>query len=73
MAVYYFSRTAITFLRVLHLGNNRTQGPFQARERDLGCSGGLVPPGEETIQRPVPGPQRPIPGPTPIPATISPN
>jgi hypothetical protein len=42
VAVYYFSRTAITSLRVLHLGNNRTQGPFQARERDLGCSGGLV-------------------------------
>ena len=30
-------------------------------------------PGEETIQRPVPGPHRPIPGPTPIPATISPD
>jgi hypothetical protein len=33
----------------------------------------LYRPGEETIQRPVPGPQRPIPGPMPIPATIRPD
>jgi hypothetical protein len=33
----------------------------------------LYRPGEETIQRPVPGPQRPIPGPVPIPTPISPD